>query len=443
MEKIDYSKKKKEIIEDYMNTFRKWKILFPGKEFMTRNFFLENGTTGYNYQSIPEWGRSIYKLFKEVKDLYPGEFKINIPIQENKNNKSKETSETDLKTQKTIFVLKQEIETLKKQKLQFLKKYVLEEEIISLYKEELKNFNPSALNISTKEIIPRANKNNIALMNFSDWHVGEVVIADEINDINEFNKDIFVIRCDRIFEKLINNIVFFDIQKLHLNFLGDLVTGTIHEELVENSDMSIVESLFFLEDYILSKLSLLSNYVNEIEIDWLVGNHGRFSKKPIFKKKGILNWEYILGRQIEQLLLHINSPKIKIKVSKSPFTIIDINSTKFFITHGDIFRGGSGGFAGIPFYSLAQSSAKFYGMLSHVGLKVSAPFKHVITGHLHTSCAMPIFTGGKFYINACIIGSNEYSISEVKVKSMIEQLLLIVDQNGKVDYEINLRGLEK
>jgi hypothetical protein len=412
---------KKLIIDEFKKIQKKFNDEYPG-EIITRNYYTTNSKYGYKYASH-------FKTFGELKELSSG--------------KDEKTLDND----KKIFILNKEINNLKSEKNKLLEKTILEDQVLTKFEECINDISFDSLKIdnSIDETIFLEKK---AMFNISDWHVGEVVNKDEMLSINEYNKEIFIERMDLVFSRLIAYCKKIDVKDIIINSLGDILCGMIQEDNEKTQDLDIIESLFFCQEYIVRKLIELSKHFNKIKINFLIGNHGRIvnvgSKKPFFKKKAQLNWEYVLGKNIQTIFNLIENTKITINVPKSAFIIEEVNGTKFLLLHGDIMSGaGSGGFAGIPLYSLASSSAKFYGVLSHIGLEPDQhPFKHIIMGHYHTSSQIPIFNGGKLWINGCICGETEFSLMKIKSKAMIEQLLLLIDDDGKIDGEINIRGLK-
>jgi len=411
---------RKEIIKDFLEINEIFKQEFPN-EVINRKYYTSHSKYGWKFETL-------FKDFTELKQLA---LKDSIQV---------------LDKDKKIFKLTKEISDLKEQKDYLLKEHLLEELVLDTFNKNLESFDFDKIKIDNS-IDKKIYTDKIAVMNLNDWHVGEVVDGTEVLGINTFNKDIFVERADRIFNRFLTYCEKIGITEINLNFLGDLLSGMIQDESNETADLNIVESMFFVYSYIMNKLAWLSEHVNKIKINFLVGNHGRILKKnakPFYKKKAILNWEYVLGRQIESTLKLIASEdKISINVPKSPFIVDEVNGTKFLLMHGDILsKGGSKSFAGLPFYGFTMNAAKFWGLLSHVGTNFESTFKNVICGHYHTSDATPIFTGGKLWVSACLCGETEFSLYEVKMKSFIEQLLLVVDNRGHIDGEINIRGLE-
>jgi len=113
----------------------------------------------------------------------------------------------------------------------------------------------------------------------SDWHVEETVEGKTINNLNEFNLDIAEQRINRFWNSIIRMAKIqrhgAKIDRLVLILGGDLMTGYIHEELIENNALSPTQTVLWLQDQIASGVELLSKHFGEIVIPCAHGNHGR------------------------------------------------------------------------------------------------------------------------------------------------------------------------
>jgi intein/homing endonuclease len=113
----------------------------------------------------------------------------------------------------------------------------------------------------------------------SDWHVEETVEGKTINGLNEFNLDIAEQRINRFWQSIVRMAEIqrhgAKIERLVLVLGGDLMTGYIHEELMENNALSPTQTVLWLQDQIASGVDLLSKHFGEISIPCVYGNHGR------------------------------------------------------------------------------------------------------------------------------------------------------------------------
>lgn len=415
-----------EIIEDILYANNKYQNEFSTENFINRNHYRKFGN--FSQESIMNQFGNWTNASDEAKKLFIS--KLIEPVDDNER----------LDYEKQILSLKNNIKELKKEKNILLLNKLNEEKIISKFEKKIIPLKIPK-DIKSKKI--KENKEIESILMLSDLHASEVLYLDELEGINEYNIDIMIQRLDKIFEDYIYYNKKNNITKTNIFFLGDLFSGDIHDELTRTNEFNIVDTQFILLDYFFKKLCEIEKHFSSIKINILAGNHSRIKNgKPEYKTAGILNWEYIFAENLKRSVIFSKlDKKINIIVNKSLFNIVNVTGRKFLLLHGHVLCGGSGGFAGIPFYGLAMSSAKFYGILEQNKIELSneKPFQDILMGHLHSTTKFGIFNGGMLYINGCVVGISEYSLFKVKGISKIEQTMLFVSE-GKIISEYTLNG---
>jgi metallophosphoesterase superfamily enzyme len=404
------------MLKDLQDVAEKFRKDFPGATaYVTQAYFEKHGNTPRN-QFLAEFGS--FSNFKEEAMKDAG-------------------VETEaFAYEKKILGLQEEIKHLKKEKIEYMKRSSEYEELIDLYTSNLSN--QHMFPISEAKIKIESLTDKKAILHLSDLHLGEVVKLEHVNGVNAFNKDIAIQRMDAILRKFENYCTKSKIDECFILLNGDLVDGGLRLESMRNSDLNELESIFFLHDYLIQRLCQLSKSFKKINVVVIVGNHSRILPgKPYYKEKVVMSYEYLLGRMLKSYFDHrkeLETNKvIDIIVPESAFTILNVNGSKFLVTHGDILSGGgSGGFAGIPFYAIAMSSAKLYGILHQIGVQENLQFDNLLFGHLHVPCRIPLFNGNFAYGNGCICGANEYSIFKMKSVAIKQQTLVVVFGDGQV-----------
>ena len=404
--KKDFKMVSQKFIEDFPNT--------PVAK-MTRDFYRKNSEYGGAFQTLFGKFDNLKKEMLTEEDMEKGR---------------------DFDLEKKIVTLEAENSKLKKNNKDLLKGAVEEDDLLSLFQENLNV--QRKFNIDTKII--KSNSNKKALLCVSDIHLGEVVVAEQVNFVNEYNKDICVRRLNQLFEKTVNYTKVIGVSEIDIILNGDTISGGIHEELIRCSDLNEVESIMFLKDYFVEKFSELTKFFNKINVDVVVGNHARILQgKPYQKNRVKLNYEYILGQMLKNYFEDTKNKKIKVHVPESAFFIKEVGGLKFLVTHGDVLGGGgSGGFSGLPYYGLCQSAAKMHGVLQQIGVEEGTQFNHILVGHFHSTAKIPLFNGGVLFLNGSIIGTGEFSLYKMKSVAKKEQTLLILD-NGNIDGEITIK----
>lgn len=198
-----------------------------------------------------------------------------------------------------------------------------------------------------------------AIALFSDPHVEEHVDPLVVNGLNSYNPDIAKARIEAYFRRLMWIISAWrkggwNIDKLVLGVLGDVIAGYIHEELMEGNFMSPTEAVVFAQELLISGIEYLANagQFKEIIVVCKFGNHGRISKRKKFSTGYKNSYEYMMYTQIQKIFRD-HKPgyeHVKFLIERSEFSQVDVYDKKLNFSHGDHFnyQGGIGGVL-IPF----------------------------------------------------------------------------------------------
>lgn len=229
----------------------------------------------------------------------------------------------------------------------------------------------------------------------SDWHVEETVEGKTINHLNEFNLSIAEQRIKKFWQSIERMARIqrggVKIDRLVLVLGGDLMTGYIHEELVENNSLSPTQTVLWLQDQIASGVDFLSKHFAEIVIPCVYGNHGRNTKKPRHATGAANSYEWMLYKMMAK---HMENKAIW-HVSDGYHLLLDLYGKTIRVHHGDglQYQGGVGGLT-IPVEKAIAAWNK------------GVPADLDIFGHWHQSQQNP-----KWICNSSLIGFNAYSIA--------------------------------
>jgi len=273
-----------------------------------------------------------------------------------------------------------------------------------------------------------------AVLLLSDIHAGEVVRAEELNGLNEYSFDICTKRLkylsDSIRDIVKNKLTGYKFKKLHILGLGDWVSGTIHEELLEGSEGNIVEWTVNLAYVVAQMIRELATEFEQIEFVGIVGNHGRFTKKPRFKHRYV-NWDYICYQMLSMFLA--NQKNVKFTIPKSFWTLHTVNNHSFLLLHGDNIKSS----LSIPWYGISKMVANLKELLESKNQK----FNYVVLGHFHNRGLLDNVKG-ETIINGSLIGGNEYSIGKMFTSSEACQHFCGVHPKRGVTFSFKVRVQE-
>lgn len=315
--------------------------------------------------------------------------------------------------------IKDELNIIKLENKNLIRSQISIDNVINVLEEiiiEYEPFSPPIFKISDT-----SNKPSIeGVVQLSDWHVDERVFLEQMHGLNEYSIQIAKDRIDAIFEKIIQNCSKFNLSTINLLFLGDLISGNLHD-LAEHNEVGIIKSIILLADYTSQHIQNLSQHV-KIKVIGLCGNHSRLEKKPYFKFKQINNFEYILYEFMKRSTVKIVEDFI---IPDSAFLVHKILGTNMFSFHGDIINGGSG-LNSIP-GNLSRDISLLDGTLS----KVLDDIDVVNMGHFHTPNYSHSFSGAQIIMNGSLIGGNEFSINAIKKSHPPCQVFYIVEEKSK------------
>lgn len=238
-----------------------------------------------------------------------------------------------------------------------------------------------------------------AIIQGSDWHVEETVEAIKTNYRNEYNLDIADRRITRFFNGAIDLIEHHRADKKTvvrdavLSLTGDLVTGTIHEELLENNALSPIETCLWLMPRLRNGIATLRDklQLRKIVVCCSHGNHGRTTPRTRISTGAENNYEYLMYRMLEREFA--NDKQVVFEVTPAFQQYVDIYDFTLGQTHGDSvsYGGGVGGIS-IP-------------LLKRLPRWDEVRYAHWwLLGHFHTDRDL-----GRILVNGSLIGWAPYA----------------------------------
>lgn len=276
-----------------------------------------------------------------------------------------------------------------------------------------------------------------AILLLSDLHIGEVVDEDETGGIAVFNLDIASRRLQYTIDKTIKLIKEhlrggYVVRKLNVFVLGDIISGEIHKELEITNEVGAIQQILYATDQLEIALQKLAQEFEEVNVVVVVGNHGRKRPDYYFKQKAVENYDYLIGKMLQQRLS--KQPNLNIKVPRSYWTIEKVANRRFLMMHGD----GIKGWGGIPFYGMNREYLKWRALAeSYVG-----GFDDLLLGHFHIHAVLPMQRDW-IITNGTLKGGDEYSMGAISAANDPLQVVFGVSpKRGRTWlYTINSRDI--
>ena len=235
----------------------------------------------------------------------------------------------------------------------------------------------------------------------SDFHVGEVVDADEVLNLNAYDEATFRRRIRTYFEAAVaigpRWAADCALEGALVLLGGDLISGDIHEELRMTNDLTAHESARVAAEEIAAGLRLFADAFGRVHVVSVPGNHGRNQLKKMAKLYSRLSYDTVAAMMVADKLSA--DSRITWQVSPSTDAIVPVLGWTIFLTHGDNMGSGGGQGFGGPILPIVRGTKK-------VALQQAAakrPFDLVCHGHFHHS-ANP----GPVLSNGSLPGYTEY-----------------------------------
>lgn len=285
--------------------------------------------------------------------------------------------------------------TLKNERRERLSEERIKDELFGLAKANIRTPNWSL------KPAKAASAPGIPCVLWSDWHWGEVVLAGQVHHKNEFNVSIAKRRLQRLVERTISicfdHMVNPNYPGIVINLGGDLVSGDIHEELVETNELTSAETLIDIVGSIAWALKIMADKFGHVWVISVAGNHGRMTKKPRMKNRAATNFDWVIA----QLLCRqfVDDKRFSWQIPDGSDALYSVYNHRFLLTHGDQFRGGDGIIGALG--PILRGDTKKRARNANIGLT----YDTMLMGHWHQYLPLP-----RVIVNGSLKGYDEYAM---------------------------------
>jgi len=271
----------------------------------------------------------------------------------------------------------------------------------------------------------------VPLLLLSCLHIGEVVSEEETAGFGKYDFNTFSSRLSFLANKIIrikNILAGYHLPKLSMGWLGDFVCGTIHDELVESAEGTVIEWNFLGALVLVQFIQQLLTSFEEVEIVAVFGNHGRMKKKPHYKQRYV-NWDYVLYNTVATMLAQ--EPRVTFRIPKSFFVTHEVENQKFLYMHGDNINS----WQGYPYYGVDRAVYKLKALLAS---RRNLP-DHVAMAHFHQILNFE-HVPGEVLVNSSVKGGDEFALGKLFTTSQPKQWFFGVHKEEGITwrYPLNL-----
>ena len=310
--------------------------------------------------------------------------------------------------------LRQERDEYRKQAKRLRREATMEERIF----DRLRDYIPQA---TTRYEIPQVSgktefdEHEFVLL-FSDTHAAEVVDLESTLGMNEYDWDTMLLRMQKMQKSVLSyqRNRPYPIRKLWVMFLGDMLSGDIHEELRVTNDRTVEEAVVDMAHDCAEWLLGFAEHFEEIVVVGVPGNHPRRTQKPEMKLKQN-NADWLTYKFMSALLR--DHPQFTFDFPKSGYADAYIcDRHHMLLMHGDGIRTTM---PGVPWGGVMRRVTTLMAQFS----KAQKPIQYVALGHFHTTNAVE-GVGSKVFMNGSVKGVDEYSMERFGHGQDPAQLLL-------------------
>ena len=248
----------------------------------------------------------------------------------------------------------------------------------------------------------RARDHTIATLFLSDTHFDEMIDPEQIGNMNHYNREIARERLHKFFNSSLN-LIRNSFSGLTLDGIvialgGDLLSGEIHSELRETNASPLLETVYYWTQELASELSAFAEQAKvPLFIPSVVGNHSRRTHKPISKNRAQDNFDWLISKLLER---HFEkNTQFTFSIPKSADCRYSVYHTRYLLTHGDAFFGGSG-ISGI----MTPIALGNYRTQRREKGSRDGSYDVLLMGHHHHLMFL-----GDIIINGCLCGMDEFA----------------------------------
>lgn len=181
----------------------------------------------------------------------------------------------------------------------------------------------------------------------SDWHIEEPVYKAKVNGVNEYNLDIARKSAITFFEKIVRLTEIergaAKVDSLILCLGGDLISGYIHDELMESNLLSPLQAIEACEEMLSSGLDYLQKHFKSITVPCVYGNHGRTTDRARVSTGAENSYEWYMYRHLAKY--YRAKPQVQFVIAEGTHAFVETYGLRLRFSHGDAikYNGGIGG----------------------------------------------------------------------------------------------------
>ncbi len=248
---------------------------------------------------------------------------------------------------------------------------------------------------------PRASTTDgVPTLMLSDWHGGEVVVPSQVNGVNAYNVKIMRERAATLVDSAVHLLTIIDPKLRYPGIVlplgGDMVSGNIHEELTATNEIQSMPAVLEMYEILAGIVAQVADIFKRVFVPCVGGNHGRNTAKTWHKDRQHTSFDWLIYQFLARRFA--GDKRITFFIPESTGAYYKIYSHRYWLVHGDGFRGGDGMIG-----CLGPIIRGDHKMRSR-NAQIDQPYDTMILGHFHQ-----YLHHGRVIVNGSLKGYDEYA----------------------------------
>jgi hypothetical protein len=259
-----------------------------------------------------------------------------------------------------------------------------------------------------------------ACLVLSDLHSDQLIKAERVNNLEDYNFNAFCHRAENLVETTIKhltqNLQGYSFETLYIFSLGDNIAGLIHNAQQHTETQNVFKNSLACGSVIAKMIMDLSGYFKKIVYIGISGNHPRLDIHKKDFRGSLLNFDFLVNTYAKtKCQALIDTGRVEFAIPDSWSAMIKIYNFNFNLSHGDTRTSNS---LGLPFYALQRRSYR----LAALGAIDGMVPHYQICGHFHSQSSMKQ-PAGELIINGAFPATDEYAYHDLSMYNEPSQLL--------------------
>ena len=263
----------------------------------------------------------------------------------------------------------------------------------------------------------------------SDWHFGETISSNQIGGVNSYNIEIAHKRARAFFDGIVTllkrHMVTPKYEGIVLCLGGDMISGSIHAELLETNSLSSIPAVLDLFGVLIAGIDQLIREFGSVVIPCVTGNHGRMTLKMPSKERCHTNFDWLLYQMLEK---HFESnTKVIFLISDGVDQLFKVYNHRFLLTHGDTLGKGGDGVIGC-LGPIVRGDHKTRSRNGQIGQE----YDTLICGHYHQLMFL-----SRVIVNGSLCGYGEFAANTLRAPFEVpRQALFCIHPEHGITYQM-------